>query len=553
MVSYPYLCCCIVAVGLVGRALGEEGEAEEKHGASPVESAISVMLLGSIGFQMLLFYLVHWEDADIRRYAWRVISQTISIFCAVLLFQGFNGLIEEYLVEGAGEFWEVVIDMGQMVFWLTAMQLMLAITSGAVNELWGGTRPDMKDVEINVKSLALLLSHVAGFSAINAWGSMQHVVFGRNPFVALLVLPIACFGLLFVYHGFDIFREHVSKSDDGEVDEYEEKWDEETEECENDVAGLSLSFLTVQAIRFAVGGHLPDTEGGEPLGLMRDHGLTQWLTLIGCGMVCGALGISLLYMEGLLSHDSAGYEFKRRCLSICGDYFTFGNAWCLYYGVEWALSSQLVGSEEALLHVIISLFLSAVAFMMIFVLDKVIDNELVGEGSEQAVETIILAFGVLVGFAWEQSFDAAVGVVADAMEGRFPKAGSKLVMSMVLVIIVFPAWRFYILPLEQELAEDAEEEHQDKVRLKIAAGQHYKLMMEEGTDDHALDLAHLKMKQHRRFAHGVPPAGNNMDGLRHLQVTAQGITEITPDMVGPNRLKVKVAHQKGAEQLNLLV
>merc|ERR1719433_1136089 len=210
----------------------------------------------------------------------------------------------------------------------------------------------------------------------------------------------------------------------------------------------------------------------------------------------------------------------------------------------WALSSQLVGSEQALLHVIIALFLSAVAFLMIFVLDKVIDNDLMGEGSEAAVETIILAFGVLIGFAWEQSFDAAVDVVADGLEGRFPKAGSKLFMSIVLVAVVFPAWRFYILPLEQELAEETQEEHQEQLRLKMAANQHYKLMMTEETEDHALDLAHLKMKQHRRNAHGVQPAIGNVDGLRHIQVTLKGITEIKPETPAPDRPKVKVAHQK---------
>jgi len=308
--------------------------------------------------------------------------------------------------------------------------------------------------------------------------------------------------------------------------------------------------VTVQAIRFAIGGELPETEGGESLSAMSSHGPSQWLTLLGCGMVFGAFGITLLNLDSLLSESSQGFHFKKRCLSICGDYFTFGNAWCLYYGVQWALSSQLVGSEQALLHVIIALFLSVVAFMMIFVLDKVIDLELMGQGHEAKVEIIILAFGVLIGFAWEQSFDAAVDVVAEGLEGRFPVAGSKLGMSIILVIIVFPAWRFYILPLEQELAEDATEEHQHKLTLKMALQQHYSLMMEADTDDHALDLAHLKMKQHRRFAHGVP-ASSNMDGLRRFEVTAKGVKEINPENTSSERKKVKVAHKK-AEPVNLL-
>jgi len=507
----------ILALALLVPVLAEEE-------SSPVAIAISVMLMGSIGFQMLMFYLVNWPDRDIQRYSWQVISQTISIFCAVLLFQGCNGLVEERLIEGSSPWVEVAIDMTQMLFWLVCMQIVLAITSGALNEIFG-MDADMERVELNLKSWSVLFSHVAGFATINAWGSLQQKFFNATPWTALVVVPMGSVGLLLVYHIFDIIRERISHMDDGEKDEYEEKWDEETEEAENDVAGLSMSFLTVQALRFAISGILPNQEGIEPWEAAISHEPHQCHQLMGCGFIFFLLTMAVLNSERIVETP----ERLERFIEILNNYLTFGLAWCLFYGVRWRIGSTHFTNENALLMVAIALFLSGVSFLFIFVLDKVEDNHLFGEDSEiaeGATEKMITGLGILIGFSWEQSFDTAVDVVAEGLHRFAPPTFSKMIMSICLVLIVFPAWRIYILPTERELSEETTEEGAEKALLKEYAKQHFDLFVHHATDENDLDRAHLLMKRHRRNAHGLKHPGSHLPQLKHLMVTSGGIVEV---------------------------
>eukprot|EP00442_Polarella_glacialis_P019042 CAMPEP_0115162084 /NCGR_PEP_ID=MMETSP0227-20121206/71758_1 /TAXON_ID=89957 /ORGANISM="Polarella glacialis, Strain CCMP 1383" /LENGTH=447 /DNA_ID=CAMNT_0002574241 /DNA_START=28 /DNA_END=1369 /DNA_ORIENTATION=- len=398
------------------------------------------------------------------------------------------------------------------------MQIVLAITSGAVHDLIGGEAPTMEKVELNLKSWSVLFSHVAGFATINAWGSLQQTYFKGSPQSALLVVPIGFIGLQVLFAAMDSIRWKISHMDDGEEDEFEHKWDEETEEAENDVAGLSLSFLTVQALRFYISGILPNAEGIEP-----------WEDSSPMAAGCFgffALSIGVLSSEKFMKEPSERVE---RVIEILNNYFTFGMSWCFFYGVRWAISSTQFTSENALLLVVIALFLSVVSFMLIFILDKAEDNKLFGEDevAAGAGEKMIQGLGILIGFSWEQSFDTAVGVVAAGLEGRCPPVLSKLIMSVMLILIVFPAWRRHILPTEQAMSEEITEEGAEKARLKQLAQQHMDFFLDKETGDDVLDRAHLEMKKHRRLIHQLEHPGRKIaHGLKHFQVTAKGITEV---------------------------
>jgi len=518
--------------------LAMAGEGEDMQ-VSPVNTSISVMLLGSIGFQMLLFYLVNWSDRDIKRYSWQVISQTISIFCAVLLFQAFNGIVEDYVMAGGSKLWEVAVDMMQLWFWLTALQVVLAVTSGAINQVWGGAPPSMEVAELRVKSWAELFAHLAGFASINAWGSLQQQIFNGSPLLAVCVVPIGWIGLFVMYTGYDTVREYIATADDGKKDEFEYLWDEEAEEVEHDIAGMSLSFLTVQAVRFHISGALPDQEGIEEWNMTVSHTGIQCKQLLGIGFLFFLLSLLPLVLEekfkdGIHKCSHRMQELVTRSTEVWNGFFMFGNAWCFFYGVKWALASSGFTSENALLSVVLALLLSALSFMFIFILDKVVDNQLLGEDSEVAdagVEKLITALGVLVGFSWEQSFDVAVSVVSASSKDYLPPAVSKLLMSVLLVAIVFPAWRLYILKTLHDLTDDEVDE--GRFLLKRASEEHRELFLDKETEEHTLDMAHLKMKQHRRLALGKPTPTQGT-GLKHLRVTTMGLVEVDQPAV-PSR------------------
>merc|ERR1712130_345913 len=118
----------------------------------------------------------------------------------------------------------------------------------------------------------------------------------------------------------DKVRDQISKADDGEEDEFEEIWDEFTDETEDDVIGLCISFLVTQALRKLFGGCLPDAE-------RKDEGLhtnTESLYLAGTGLVAGYVIILTKQM------DKATYG---RFIPQIKNIFAMIFAWCTYFSI----------------------------------------------------------------------------------------------------------------------------------------------------------------------------------------------------------------------------
>mmetsp|Transcript_7849 Transcript_7849/g.17235 ORF Transcript_7849/g.17235 Transcript_7849/m.17235 type:complete len:587 (-) Transcript_7849:256-2016(-) len=475
MVSRPAILNAALVV-----AMSISSAAAEEEKASKTDIGIAATVLGMVSFVMVLYYFLNWPDADVRQYAYEAVSSTISIFCAVLSFQAFDNFLEVYILDFLPLPMKVAFDMTHMLFWFVVLQATLAWVTGAVGETFAVEKPkeeasleakfehDKMEMfqERNIKCFGILLAHISGFAAINAFGSMQQLHFFKsNAFLSFLAVPIAVGVLWAIFHLMNTLRTKVSHGDDGSIDEAEEKWDEETEEAEDDVFGLAVSFLLVQSLRFLLCGSLANEEGEEEEEVLLSHTKAQVILLFACaGLFAAAIFGFIFYMEEEEEEgegegeekkeegeekkegeegggsEAAERSFEEAVLVSA----TMGFAWSVFYSCRWMLSRTSIGDDEMGLAFLVAMSASLLAMFLIIPLDKLADMDATGPRTDKAIIQIIRGLGILIGFAWEQCFDQAVASLAS---GFGHAAGAvKLAMACFVVAIIVPAWHMYILP-----------------------------------------------------------------------------------------------------------
>jgi len=458
-----------------------DAEVEAKV-AEAENASVSLTLLGCVGFVMATFYLVNFPDEDIQRISLEVINSTISVFGALLLFHSMQELLEEYVLPELSIWQEVLLSMLQMFLWFGLLQLVLAYYSGAVGKnevvmmrndsclaiqkcrtprrramLQKSSNQHWHAIKLNTEAWGILLGHATGFAAKNACSIMQQAV--PRSFFFVAAMPVASFLMIsMIYRATDWLRYKKTMAD-GVEDEFEALWRHRAAETEDEVISLAVSFVVVQMFRFGVSGHLPNAAGEDE----EVHWHSDWscALLLLVGLVPGVAD-----MVRILCNRSVG-EFKRiisgegeeeeqRCRNWLEGISSMCFAWCIHFAVDWWIESHsnLEGSMRA---VISALSVTALAFSLIFVLDKVADMHFDDKELFRALRGMISGLGLLVGFSWERCFDASVeGLASHHYMGNLPPALNRMALAVVLAIMVLPAWKWYILPM---LHREDEEEH----------------------------------------------------------------------------------------------
>jgi uncharacterized membrane protein YidH (DUF202 family) len=209
-------------------------------------------------------------------------------------------------------------------------------------------------------------------------------------------------------------------------------------ESENEVAALSLSFLLVQALRFSFSGVLPNPEGLEEP--QHTHSVACTLGLAGAGVCFAAFVVIFTFATRRHEERTLG----RRILSTLMTVSAMALAWCLLFAAKWQLRRIIHewDPNSMMARVLLALVVSAGAFALILVLDKIEDLDFTEEDADRALVSIINAMGILVGCSWEQSFEGAVATLASLT--LYPSS-MQLCLACAVALVVVPAWRRYII------------------------------------------------------------------------------------------------------------
>lgn len=483
----------------------ESKEKEEEEETDGIAASVAATLMGAVGFQMGLFYLMNHPDPDMRKYTYQVIVSTVSIFCAVLIFSCFQEVVD-LMCDGWPHVLKVVVCMVHMVVWFLIMQVVLAFFSGAIftkkkkleklpsipathqvgdraegveNEMEEGQEENEEEVSLlgwsgvlNLKCFSMLIAHMAGFASIKAWAELQQMaIFSFWPVAAFIPAIGSLVYQICLQQGTAKLRDwFVGK--DGSSDEWESLWRDNAIEGENDVMALSVSYLTIQACRFIIGGTMPDAEGEEPwdksgvndpdqLPPLASHGQVDQIVLFLLGVAL-LLGASFLKnwleederkekeedkvtgLNGIIDYTSAKMRIKEVCVEMAG----MGFAWACYYAMVWHVAGHwhFFKSNLMIIKLAAALCSSFIAFGVIWALDKLADQDWTNENCDEVVKQAISYFGIMIGFAWEQTFDKASEEIAEAV-GTEWKCTFQVCTAITCAVLFVPAWRWWLLPM----------------------------------------------------------------------------------------------------------
>jgi len=425
---------------------------EEHEAPTPVSDAVAFMLLGMVAFQISLFYLVNFPDEDIQGFTWWSLTQTISIFCAVIMWHSIKGTVEFMLKEtdtdsplgdGVPESTEIHLCLLFITLFIFCQLVM--------SNLWRNP--------VSLKSFGIISAHTLGFSAVDAFGEIVQERPWRDSWTAVaggtVIIGLVLFLMLQLTTRFRGKRAEQCESDEDK--EMVTKYTEVCVESENEFAGFVLGLMCTQAIIFSITGTMPPIEG-FPFGKT----MPEVKSLMGASGAAIVLLMLFIIFVRKVYKDNEYSPSTARAIEIIEMTISMTIGWTMLFAGRWlfwvSTDDEGVGQGDLMsARMVQALAFSFFSFACIFVIDFFADR---GYLDTSALRSLMSAMGLLLGLAWEGAFGEAIEGIGRVYEDR-PTTHLAVIDSLGLSLcaIVLPAWAMYILPVAMSTVsgEEAEE------------------------------------------------------------------------------------------------
>lgn len=419
--------------------------AHHKRAVSGTHSAATLSyaqcLIGFLIFVMCLFYLVNSSDMQVRFYTWMKINVTMSVFLSLVIYR----LLQEAFIDLAF-YMEIYVNKP---LWGCIFFSILLITLQIVTHQLRNYKKSR-----TMLAVSTIGAHLVAFSALYGFAALQATPpFNSSAILALVVGIIASVIFLIVVAISTAARQSFA-DDDGVVDKNEAAWMCEAESTENDAMSICIGFLTMQAVRFWIVGSL------QPYGALdTPMGITQWQThmLFLASFVffflTGTWTVLMVYIRWMLPKP-----MKRLCM-LLQNTFVMTWAYCLLFWGEWQVYLWGFHAERIAMCMLVALVLTAFSLLHILFINVIHKALPEGMGGHKSLWSIVLAFGVLVGFAWERVFDIAMDsfeedmTINNVMNANLAHWFCKRALPILLCCLFLPAWWLYILARHHEHRE----------------------------------------------------------------------------------------------------
>jgi uncharacterized membrane protein len=408
------------------------------HKVHPIDITTGTCFVGFIVILMTSLFMVNNSDPDISSAAFHMISQTASIFSAVLGYKILCMWLDHFLDTAMSECFARLIL-------LVALILVVFVDVA-----------ELEDKE-SLAAVATMGGHLIGYAALELFGSIQRMrPFCLHPGPATVTLSIFFYVCMKVTQA--IAGTTITRAVDDEKDaEFKMKI---FKECEDDAFCFAVGFLFSQCAKMDVLGYFPPIHGNPKGHTQHDvNRLIVWT----CLFLLGSMSLTPLQTVA----GKRRYANAARFIFILAHTTYMAAAWMLVFTGEWQWF-LLVHNESTSSGIMVMTFnITMIGFGLIFVLDFCADH--VEMFPPESFRSVIVVIATAVGLTWEKAFHEAEHSISSLSEA--PKRSRTLMVGFILSIVV-PAWRYHILPnamahhlaCVEESEESAEEEEKPGAR-----------------------------------------------------------------------------------------